>query len=199
MSTLPDLLRDADPLAYEHRNADARRRSRQRVLETRPAVEDASRRTVLKTGAGALALVAIAAGSRYWSQLSVDVVAAVRFEVRLAEESPAGGLREVVVSSGRKIYLHQEIVVGNSDITSARVVPGGSASTFNVTVAFNADGAEKMRRATEGHIGKPMAILIDGEVVMAPVVRSAIAASAAITGNFSRAEADRIVAGIVGR
>ena len=40
------------------------------------------------------------------------------------------------------------------------------------------------------------AILIDGEVVMAPVIRSAISNSALITGTFTRADAERIADGI---
>ena len=62
-----------------------------------------------------------------------------------------------------------------------------------------AAGAARMLRATQGHIGRPVAILLDGDVVMAPVVKSPISASAMITGDYSRAEAERIVNGIVGR
>jgi preprotein translocase subunit SecD len=39
-------------------------------------------------------------------------------------------------------------------------------------------------------------ILIDGEVVAAPVVRSAVGDSAVISGDFSRSEAERIAEGI---
>jgi preprotein translocase subunit SecD len=45
-------------------------------------------------------------------------------------------------------------------------------------------------------VGRPVAILIDGEVVMTPVVRSAIGNSATITGNYTRAEAERIASGM---
>jgi len=57
-------------------------------------------------------------------------------------------------------------------------------------------GAQRMRQATAAHIGRPVAILIDGQVVMAPVVRSAMGNSAMITGNFTRAEAARLADGI---
>jgi preprotein translocase subunit SecD len=111
-----------------------------------------------------VASVAIAApflGSRGWSLFVGDLRAAVRFEVRLAEDQPAPGLREVKVSgSDRSIYLHDEIVVSNSDIAAARLVQG-SATQYSVGIEFNASGAEKMRAATGGHIGKPMAILLD--------------------------------------
>jgi len=90
-------------------------------------------------------------------------------------------------------------VVTNSDIAEAEVVPGNTASTFNVSIRFTPDGAARMLRATQGHLGRPVAILLDGEVVMAPVVKSPISNAAMITGNYTRAEAERIVNGIIGR
>jgi len=41
-----------------------------------------------------------------------------------------------------------------------------------------------------------MAILLDGQVVIAPVVRSPIGDSAVVTGHFTKTEAQRIVDGI---
>ena len=61
---------------------------------------------------------------------------------------------------------------------------------------FDPAGATKMRQATTTHVGKPVAILIDGEVVVAPVVRTVISSSAVISGDYSRAEAERIIEGI---
>jgi len=76
------------------------------------------------------------------------------------------------------------------------VVPGQSPSEYFVSIEFNASGAGKMRAATGNHIGKLVAILLDGRVVMAPVLRSPIEGSARISGNFTRAQAERIVKGI---
>lgn len=201
MKALAELLRDADPLGYEpRRSAHERRMSRQAILDSPRAVEELPRRRTVVVAAVALMLVGIAVGPRYWSSIAVDVVAAVRFELRLAEVNPADGLREFVIpDAGRKIYLHQETVVSNSDIARARVIPGDAASIFSVSVTFNADGAAKILRASQNHIGRPLAILIDGEVVIAPVVRSPITTSARISGNYTKAEAERIVAGILGR
>jgi len=148
----------------------------------------------------ALAISGIVLTAVYWSRTAVNVVAAVRFEVRLAEEMPSPGLREaLVVGTNRKIYLHSEPVVANSDIAQAQVVQGDSASTFGVSLTFNAEGAAKMLRATQSHLGRPLAILVDGEVVITPVLRSPITTSAIISGNFTRSEAERIVGGILGR
>jgi preprotein translocase subunit SecD len=56
--------------------------------------------------------------------------------------------------------------VSNEDI--ARVVDDGSG--YGVAVELLPSGAERMRQATEAHVGRPMAVLVDGRVVMAPVV-----------------------------
>jgi len=53
-----------------------------------------------------------------------------------------------------------------------------------------------MRQPTTTHIGKPVAILIDGDVALAPTVKSPIGAAAMITGDFTRADAERIADGI---
>jgi hypothetical protein len=200
MKTMADVLREADPLCYEpDRGERERRLSRQRILDA-PLPPEAVRAMPRRAFAIAMAasLVAVIAGAGYWSRAAVDVVAAVRFEVRLAEEDPGSGLRAAAVS-GRTIYLHEETVLTNSDIASAQLVAGSTASTFGVAVTFTPEGAGRMTRASGSHVGRPLALLIDGEVVMAPVIRSAIGASAVISGDFTSAQAERIVAGVVGR
>jgi hypothetical protein len=201
MKTLAAILRDADPLAYEPpRSALERRVSRQTVLDALHGSNDVPQRPMALASIVALAIVGIALSSFYWSRAAVDAVAAVRFEVRLAEENRAPGLgAAVILGTGRTIYLHSEPVVANSDIAQAHVVQGDSASMFGVSLTFNAEGAAKMLRATQSHIGRPLAILVDGEVAAAPVVRSPISTSAIISGQYERAEAERIVGGILGR
>jgi preprotein translocase subunit SecD len=199
MKTLPEILRDADPIGYEpRRSAQDRHTRRQRILDAPPSTKRPARRSVIIAMA-VLTFLAVAGGFRYWSLGAVDVVAAVRFEVRLAEENAADGLREVVVAgSSRTIYLHPETVVTNGDIARAHASEDAKTGTYSVVVTFSDEGAAKMLRASQGHIGKPMAILVDGTVVTAPVVRSAISNAAVIGGDYSKAEADTIVAGLLG-
>jgi preprotein translocase subunit SecD len=130
--------------------------------------------------------------------------AAVRFEVRLAEEQAAPGLTAArVANSNRTVYLRPEVVVTNADIANSRVGPGGdrvppgaTPTQFWIYVQLTAEGADKMRRATMNHLGRPVAILIDGEVVSVPTVKSAIGAAAVISGDFTRADAERIAQGM---
>jgi SecD-like export protein len=197
MKTVSDLLRDTDPLANEPRLSVADRQVlRQRILAApRGAQQQPTRRMAL--AAAVVVLIGLVTGARFWPRATTDVVAAVRFEARLAEAAPTLGLRPVTIGH-RTIYLHDGAVVTNSDIASARVVAGDDG-TFGVAVEFTGDGAAKMRRATEQHIGGLLAILIDGDVVMAPTIRSPIGTSATITGDFTRSEVDRIAGGIIGR
>jgi hypothetical protein len=201
MKTLVEILRDADPLAYEpRRTVHERHMNRQAVLDAPYVGHDVPRRPFARATIAALVIVGAALSGFYWLRTAVDVIAAVRFEIRLAEENPAPGLREaVVVGTSRKIYVHSEAVVANRDIAQAQVVEGNGASMFGVSVTLNTEGGARIRRATQNHVGRPLAIIVDGEVVAAPVVRSPISTSALLSGNFTRAEAERIVGGILGR
>lgn len=202
MKNIRELLRDADPLRHEPPFPGQHDFRRQAVLaaaslaQTPAGVGSRSRMAFFAT----VALMVIAAsflGPRVWSVFVGDLQrAAVRFEVRLAEDSPGSGLREAKVGSDRSVYLHDEVIVTNGDIAVARVVPGPGPSEYSIGIEFKASGAAKMRAATGNHLGKLLAILLDGQVVMAPVLRSPIGASARITGNFTQPQAERIVNGI---
>lgn len=199
MKTLPELLQLADPVRYESGpNADERRRVRARVLGSQRTVRKTSRRRLVPVTV--IALLLLGAGAGYWSWLAVEMMAAVRFEVRLAEDTPANDLQAVPIpDSGRTIYIHAEPFVTNADIASAEVRPDDGDAVFAVALTFTDEGAEKMLRATRDHVGRPIAILIDGNLAAAPVLRSPISNSAEVNGIFTRAEAERIVDGIIGR
>jgi len=202
MKNITELLQDSDPLRHEPEPSSEQRDMQRRAVLAAYTSQGRATATWKSRGIFLAVVAAIVIvglfGERTWFPVIRDVHAAVRFEVRLAEDQPAPGLHEAKVSgTGRPIYLHDEAVVTNGDISAARAIRVGNE--YNVLVEFNASGAKKMRVATGGHIGKPVAILIDGQVIMAPVLRSAIDTSAEITGNFTKAEAERIVNGIIGK
>jgi hypothetical protein len=201
MARLEELLRDADPLRNEPMPDFEQQVSRRAaVLAATPAIHGyggtPSRSSIVAIAAVVLAaIVVLLAGTRGWPLFVSDVHAAVRFEVRLAEDQPAPGLRQAkVAGTDKAVYLHDGVVVSNSDIAAARLVQ--ESSQYGVDVRLTASGAKKMRAATEKNIGKLMAILLDGQVVMAPVIRSPIDSSALITGDFTREEAQRIANGL---
>ncbi|MBW8866541.1 MAG: hypothetical protein JF610_04280 [Acidobacteria bacterium] len=205
MTTVSDLLRDADPLRDEPGRSDEDRH-RVRALVLAAAANESRRRAPVWRGGRAalltlvamLAIVAIAAGSRFWSGGGATLhAAAVRFEVRLAETAFAPGLRPApIVGSGGVIYLHPEAVVTNDDILRSTVVPNGNGPGFGIAVTFTAAGAGKMERATASHLNAPLALLVDGEVIAAPTLRSPISTSAIVSGNYTQPEAERIAEGM---
>ena len=199
MTSLKNLLQDADPVRHEIPRLDAaRERIRSTMLQTTPVDRSARslRARLTLTAAVALAVIGVAAlGYQVWVNGATPVLAAVRFEVRLAEKQPTPGLVVAQIADSRElIYLHPEIVVSNDDIAESWVYQDGPG--FGVAVRFLPSGAERMKQATTAHIGRPVAILVDGAVVMAPVIRAPISDSAVINGVYTRAAAERVADGI---
>ena len=110
MRTLADLLREADPLVYEPHWSTHERRGSRDVVTTVPRAAVRSARLLALAASVSVVLILGATwyiGSHLWSRTVVDLQAAVRFEVRLAEETRASGLPEAPnPQSGRAIYLH---------------------------------------------------------------------------------------------
>lgn len=202
MESVSDLIRKSDPICHEPIWSPQKRQGvRQRILrgaaDVTPSISPL--RKVLTVALVTLCLVFVASAviipTGLWPRLQAQ--ASVRFEMRLAEETPIPGLQPLI-QGGRAIYVHRDVIIGNVDIASARVI-AGTSSGFGVEVTFTPSGAEKILRATANHIGKHIAMLIDGQVVSLPVLRSAISVSAMINGDFTRSEAERIAGGMIGR
>src|SRR6185436_3497367 len=118
-----------------------------------------------------------------------------KIEFRLAETKTGKGLIEAIIpTSNEKIYLHKAVVLDNNGIAAAQL--GSRSSGFcEVELDFTDQGASKMEKATKGHLNRPLAILIDGRVVAAPILRSAIRDKAHIDG-VSIEKAEKIVGSI---
>jgi TonB family protein len=125
-----------------------------------------------------------------------DQADAALLELRLAELAPAPGLSEALVDgSGQRIYLHADVVVSTVDVIGARVADAGSGR-YSVSTEFSAAASARLTTATQAHLGRPVAILLDGRVLAAPVIRSPIGRSAVLTGDFTRERAEAIAAGL---
>ena len=170
--------------------------SRLRQLSKEPHMT----RLRLVSALAVLVLVITGTAAAVLSALPVDLPAlglqnATALEVRLAESAPAAGLVEAVVQgSNQKIYMQPASIVTSADVTSAQVIDAGGGR-YSVGVAFTAPASNRLAESTKIHMGRPVAILLNGRVIAAPVVRSMIRDSAVISGDFTKAEADRIASG----
>ena len=95
---------------------------------------------------------------------------------------------------GEEIAVLREPVVRNSDIATVGVEEAGSS--FRVSLHLTSDAGTRMRAATRDFPGRRMAVLIDGKIVAAPVIRGTIGQDAVIDAEFSRDEAYRIARAI---
>ena len=121
---------------------------------------------------------------------------AVTLEFRPGSQSLMKGLTEMtVVGTDQKVYISQDVVVSNNDIASAEIMEGFVSP--QILIVFTRPGAEKFSQATENNIGKPLGIVIDGQLFSAPIVRQTISSPRMIiSGRFTQEEALRIVNGI---
>ncbi len=144
------------------------------------------------------AVLAAAAGLALVAHAPADDAPKTRVEFRRAETSPAEGLTEAVVAGTKeKVYLHKTADLTGADIASARLT--GEAGARAVDLTFTDAGGKKMAKLSEEHFDKPMALMVDGTVIAAPVIRARLGKSTLVTGQFTEAEATKLVKAVGGK
>ncbi len=113
-------------------------------------------------------------------------------QFRVAEDAPGEGLQAVKAELlGRDIYLHPEILLNEGHIDTAAVILQHARPM--VSLELTEEGAAVMAELTAANVGKRIAILVDGEIVSAPVCREQITSRRAlIAGDFDKAQAQHI-------
>jgi preprotein translocase subunit SecD len=93
--------------------------------------------------------------------------------------------------NGEKYLIEKRVLVSGADLVDAE--PGFDQRTNEpvVNFRFNTTGARKFAEATQQNVGKPFAIVLDNQVVSAPVIREPIlGGQGQISGNFTVQEAN---------
>jgi preprotein translocase subunit SecD len=86
--------------------------------------------------------------------------------------------------------LHKRTELSGTEVSDARVSIDSRFHEYAVTLKFNNKGAHKFDRLTSAHVGERFAIILEGQVMSAPVIRERISGgSAQITGSFTPTEA----------
>lgn len=84
--------------------------------------------------------------------------------------------------------IRRRAIVSGEMLTDAQ--PQLSQGQWAVLFTFDRDGTRRFAETTRNNVGRPFAIILDGEVVSAPVIREPITGGQGqITGNFSAQEA----------
>jgi preprotein translocase subunit SecD len=87
--------------------------------------------------------------------------------------------------AGRAIVLKKETLLTGDYLSEARVQFDPSSGQPYVGIKFNTKGSRIFAQITEENINKQLAIVLDGEVYSAPVIRSKIVGEGIIEGNFN--------------
>ncbi len=93
------------------------------------------------------------------------------------------------------VYTHKPLKtqLTGRDLKSSQVVYGSKDGTPQVQLNFTSNGSKFFGEITQANIGKPVAIVLDNEVVSAPVVQQAILnGNAVISGNFTQDQAKNL-------
>jgi preprotein translocase subunit SecD len=95
-------------------------------------------------------------------------------------------------SEGRTPYVIQKrVMVSGEDLTDAQPSFDQRTSEPVVTFRFNTRGGRRFAQATQENVGRPFAIVLDNEVISAPVIREPIlGGSGQISGNFTVEQAN---------
>ena len=104
----------------------------------------------------------------------------------------AGEDSEPIVSNpsdanGENLYVRKTPLLDYTALKTAAVTRNTSSGAPEIDVEFNDIGSELFAAVTAANLNRRLAIVLDGHLYSAPVIRSQIAGGKTrITGNFSR-------------
>jgi preprotein translocase subunit SecD len=87
--------------------------------------------------------------------------------------------------AGRPILLKKETLLTGEYLSEARVNFDQRTGRPEVSFKFNTKGSRKFAEITGENVGKRLAIILDGEVYSAPVIRDKIVGSGVISGDYT--------------
>jgi preprotein translocase subunit SecD len=91
------------------------------------------------------------------------------------------------------VLVKKQALVEGADLTDAQASFDQRTGEPIVNFKFNSAGARKFGRATQENVGRPFAIVLDNEVISAPVIREPIlGGSGQISGNFTVESANNL-------
>jgi len=128
-----------------------------------------------------------------------------KFQFSQREETLPGGrtVEKVIITDMRsgkpvdhKVFLSDpttRIVFTGADLKNqCQAQPDPYTNSWQVAFQLKSQKAEDFRRYTASHVGEPLLIVLNREVIMYPEIKQAIGGSGVIEGNFSSDEANQL-------
>jgi preprotein translocase subunit SecD len=119
-------------------------------------------------------------------------------EIRAAASSAVSGWQQMASPGGDPLWVAPDIRLSAADIERAEartLADGGPA----VAIVLTDDGAKKMAVLSKAQIDKPIALMLDGKVIWAPIVRSTVEKEAVLSGGpggLTQAQIQRLLSSL---
>jgi preprotein translocase subunit SecD len=116
-------------------------------------------------------------------------------EIRAASASAVSGWAQMSSPAGDPLWVAPGARLTSADIAraEARTLPDGGPA---VAIVLTDDGAKKMAELSAARTNQPIALMLDGQVIWAPVVRGSIGKEAVLTGGkggLTQQQIDRLL------
>ncbi|PWK61012.1 protein translocase subunit SecD [Roseicyclus mahoneyensis] len=189
-------------LSEAERQATDDRTMQQSVEIVRRRVDEAGTRepTIQRQGTDRILIQVPGIGSAQELKDLIGTTARLTFHPvvrRTTDPEARVDARQILLPSldepGAFYILEQTPVVTGDDLVDSQPTFDQQTGQPAVTFRFNPRGARDFGAYTTANIGAPFAIVLDDEVISAPIIRSAITGgSGQITGNFTVAESTEL-------
>jgi len=109
------------------------------------------------------------------------------FRFVVQNDEPSFGSEKLFLEDGsEELIVSKRIVISGENLVDANPRMDNQANETVVSFTLDRVGAKRFGKATTSGIGKRLAIVLDGKVISAPVIRDAIVSgSGQISGNFT--------------
>lgn len=122
------------------------------------------------------------------------------FQLHLVADSPSAKTESMTLTHLRNgetnretLYVYKTVALDQTALKSARAIPGTRESGFRIEIKFTEEGKKEFAELTRRSIGKRLAIVIDGQLCSAPVIRDEISGGVAeISGTFTEKQASSL-------
>lgn len=95
-----------------------------------------------------------------------------------------------------ELRLVRDVVLDGSGIDRAQADRDMTLGQWTVSVTFTEAGSQRLFEVTRDNIDRRLAMVVDGQIVTAPTIRSPIRGSAEISGAFDRERAEQLARAI---
>ena len=117
-------------------------------------------------------------------------------EIHAASSSAVAGWAQMAGPSGDALWVAPEVRLTSADIERAEAATSADAGP-GINVVLTDEGAKKMAELSSAQSNKPIALILDGQVIWAPIVRGSIGKQIRLSGGdggLTQAQIQRLLA-----